>query len=112
MQRLPLSIQSCWSLRTSFLPLRTMASVAATPAAPGAVPAGFKAVKERNATILLPEGNTTFLNPIQEYNRDLSVAVIKQFMVDSTAASKAKFEATAARRNRRKAHKGPKGAAE
>jgi hypothetical protein len=38
------------------------------------VPEGFSPHTERNATILLPVQDKPFLNPIQEYNRDLSVA--------------------------------------
>jgi len=69
------------------------------------VPDGFKAVKERNAIILLPLSNTTFLNPIQEYNRDLSVAVIKRYMKDTTAAAKTRYEAIAGRKAANRARK-------
>jgi tRNA (guanine26-N2/guanine27-N2)-dimethyltransferase len=44
---------------------------------PGTVPAGFKAHTESSTTILVPESNTAFLNPVQQYNRDLSIAVIR-----------------------------------
>jgi tRNA (guanine26-N2/guanine27-N2)-dimethyltransferase len=40
------------------------------------VPEGFKLHTENNAHILLSE-NDAFLNPIQEFNRDLSVACIR-----------------------------------
>jgi tRNA (guanine26-N2/guanine27-N2)-dimethyltransferase len=72
------------------------------------VPPGFKAVKERNATILLPLSNTTFLNPIQEYNRDLSVAVIKRYMEDTTAAAKKRYETVAGRKAAKRARKAEK----
>ncbi|KAL7414373.1 N2,N2-dimethylguanosine tRNA methyltransferase [Mrakia frigida] len=40
------------------------------------VPAGLLPYTEQSTTILLPDDNTAFLNPIQQFNRDLSVAVI------------------------------------
>ena len=40
------------------------------------VPAGFKLHTENQAHILLPDDNEAFLNPVQEFNRDLSVACI------------------------------------
>ncbi len=84
------------ALLTNSQPLSTM-SATTTPS----IPAGHKAVKERNATILLPTSNTTFLNPIQEFNRDLSVAVIKRFMEDSTDAARTKFESRRAKRTKK-----------
>lgn len=42
-----------------------------------AVPDGFKPHTESSTTILVPKGNTAFLNPVQQYNRDLSIAVIR-----------------------------------
>ncbi|KAG8816924.1 RNA methyltransferase tRNA(m5U54)methyltransferase [Serendipita sp. 399] len=41
------------------------------------VPKGFKLHTENSAHILLPDTNDAFLNPIQEFNRDLSVACIR-----------------------------------
>lgn len=41
------------------------------------VPDGFKPHTESSTTILVPKGNTAFLNPVQQYNRDLSIAVIR-----------------------------------
>ncbi|KAG8839174.1 RNA methyltransferase tRNA(m5U54)methyltransferase [Serendipita sp. 411] len=41
------------------------------------VPNGFKLHTENSAHILLPDTNDAFLNPIQEFNRDLSVACIR-----------------------------------
>jgi len=40
------------------------------------VPPGLSPYTEQSTTILLPDDNTAFLNPIQQFNRDLSVAVI------------------------------------
>jgi len=46
---------------------------------PGEVPAGYKAHTESSTTILVPDSNTAFLNPVQQYNRDLSIAVIRSW---------------------------------
>ncbi|KAG0363250.1 RNA methyltransferase tRNA(m5U54)methyltransferase [Podila minutissima] len=40
-------------------------------------PAGFKKVTEGKATILFPDTNEVFYNPIQEFNRDISIAAIR-----------------------------------
>eukprot|EP00794_Sanderia_malayensis_P005618 gene5617-6309_t len=40
----------------------------------------FQEIKEGKAAVLFPKTNTVFYNPVQEFNRDLSVAVIKQFI--------------------------------
>jgi tRNA (guanine26-N2/guanine27-N2)-dimethyltransferase len=42
-----------------------------------AAPSGYTIHTENSARILLPSEATAFLNPIQEFNRDLSVACIK-----------------------------------
>jgi hypothetical protein len=41
------------------------------------VPQGYTLHKENTTHILLPEENGAFLNPVQEFNRDLSVACIR-----------------------------------
>ena len=41
------------------------------------VPEGFTLHKENTSAILLPASNDAFLNPVQEFNRDLSVACIR-----------------------------------
>jgi len=41
------------------------------------VPEGFRVHKERGASLLLSDGNEAFLNPVQQFNRDLSVASIR-----------------------------------
>ena len=41
------------------------------------VPPTHKTHSEASTTILIPRDNTAFLNPVQEYNRDMSVAVIR-----------------------------------
>lgn len=44
------------------------------PAKP--VPVGLTPYTEQSTTILLPDDNTAFLNPVQQFNRDLSIACI------------------------------------
>ena len=41
------------------------------------VPEGFTLHKENTSAILLPASNDAFMNPVQEFNRDLSVACIR-----------------------------------
>ncbi len=45
-------------------------------------PPGFKLHVENSASILLPDTADTFLNPVQEFNRDLSVACITAWSED------------------------------
>jgi len=45
----------------------------------GGVGNGVK-VTEGKAEILFPDSNSVFYNPVQEFNRDLSTAVIKVFL--------------------------------
>lgn len=40
-------------------------------------PEGYRLHCENGAKLLLPESNEAFLNPVQEFNRDLSVASIR-----------------------------------
>lgn len=49
----------------------------ATPPPGMKVPEGFKLHRENSAYLLLPSENGAFLNTIQEFNRDLSVACIR-----------------------------------
>jgi tRNA (guanine26-N2/guanine27-N2)-dimethyltransferase len=43
----------------------------------GGIPDTHRPHTERTTTILLPKDSSAFLNPVQEYNRDLSVSVIR-----------------------------------
>ncbi|KAF9357788.1 RNA methyltransferase tRNA(m5U54)methyltransferase [Mortierella sp. NVP85] len=68
-------------------------------------PAGFKKVTEGKATILFPDTNEVFYNPIQEFNRDTSIAAIRTwdaiFQEERSARNaekKARREANAAKR--------------
>ncbi|GBN91180.1 tRNA (guanine(26)-N(2))-dimethyltransferase, partial [Araneus ventricosus] len=42
----------------------------------------FTAVTEGKAEVLFPSSHDVFYNPVQEFNRDLSIAVLKQFALD------------------------------
>ena len=46
------------------------------------VPDGFTLHTENTSHILLPSNNEAFLNPVQEFNRDLSVAAIRVWSED------------------------------
>lgn len=41
------------------------------------IPSGFTSVTEGQATILFPNDNGVFYNPVQQFNRDLSIAAIR-----------------------------------
>jgi tRNA (guanine26-N2/guanine27-N2)-dimethyltransferase len=62
------------------------------------VPDGFTLHTENTSHILLPSNNEAFLNPVQEFNRDLSVAAIR---VWSEALNKTKEERWRQARERR-----------
>ncbi|XP_062507702.1 tRNA (guanine(26)-N(2))-dimethyltransferase-like isoform X2 [Corticium candelabrum] len=47
----------------------------------------FSTIQEGKATILFPKTEEVFYNPVQEFNRDLSVAVIRQFSERHAACS-------------------------
>lgn len=72
-------------LRAAFrlaAPKRALSSMASTSAplpseSHVTVPEGFTLHRENTTSILLPSNNEAFLNPVQEFNRDLSVACIR-----------------------------------
>ena len=68
------------------------------------VPDGFRLHTENSSSILLPNNNEAFLNPVQEFNRDLSVACIHTWGALSNEEKKRKWELKQAR----KAEGGPK----
>ncbi|KAJ9098486.1 hypothetical protein QFC19_006353 [Naganishia cerealis] len=56
------------------------------------IPEGFQPHSERGATILMPaSAPDAFINPIQEFNRDLSVACIKQWSLQRESELRAKW---------------------
>lgn len=55
------------------------------------IPDGYKLHTENKSHILLPSTNETFLNPIQEFNRDISVACITTWSEKSDKEKAAKW---------------------
>src|SRR6267154_2742074 len=62
---------------TRKLSLRSLGHMASPSPSSVTVPDGFTLHTENTSHILLPSNNEAFLNPIQEFNRDLSVAAIR-----------------------------------
>ncbi|KAI0797923.1 N2,N2-dimethylguanosine tRNA methyltransferase [Abortiporus biennis] len=62
------------------------------------VPEGYKLHSENTSHILLPDNNGAFLNPVQEFNRDLSVACIRTWGDVTNAEKKRKREISGERR--------------
>ncbi|KAF9514517.1 hypothetical protein BS47DRAFT_1376523 [Hydnum rufescens UP504] len=58
---------------------------------PIVVPEGFTLHKENSAYILLPSDNGAFLNTVQEFNRDLSIACIRAWSERNNRDKQAKF---------------------
>lgn len=56
------------------------------------VPDGFSLHTENTSHILLPNDNGAFLNPVQEFNRDLSVACIRVWSEELDRAKEAKWK--------------------
>ena len=78
---------------------------------PGGVPSTHREHTESRTTILLPNDNTAFLNPPQQFNRDLSVAVIRAWNEQRIEKARAKQEAVAAKgKGKNKKNKGTAGA--
>merc|ERR1719495_2545336 len=48
---------------------------------------GWTVVKEGQAEVLFPSLNDVFYNPVQEFNRDLSIAVIQAQAVSKNSVS-------------------------
>lgn len=58
------------------------------------VPAGYKLHTENSARLLLPDTNEAFLNPIQEFNRDLSIACIRVWAEEEEERKKSRWMRT------------------
>jgi hypothetical protein len=74
----------------------TLAMPEQTPQQPPTieVPHWFHPSSENTTHILLPSDNGAFLNPVQEFNRDLSVACIRVWSEEWNRAKEAKWRAT------------------
>ena len=55
------------------------------------IPEGFSLHKENTTKILLPSTDEAFLNPVQEFNRDLSVACIRAWSEELDAAKEKRW---------------------
>lgn len=62
------------------------------------VPEGFTLHTENSAHILLPATKDAFLNPVQEFNRDLSVACIRVWSELINAEKEARWRMTQERK--------------
>ncbi|KAM7419778.1 hypothetical protein PAMA_016731 [Pampus argenteus] len=82
-QDLEVSTTNPSSTPTSPMPTDTPAEQ--DKAAPAGLLPGETVVKEGKATILFPSANEVFYNPVQEFNRDLTCAVITEFARDVLA---------------------------
>jgi tRNA (guanine26-N2/guanine27-N2)-dimethyltransferase len=54
-----------------------MSTIPNTLPLPGGIPDTHRPHTESTTTILVHKDNTAFLNPVQQYNRDLSIACIR-----------------------------------
>ena len=70
---------------------RTM-STSAEPPSTLVVPEGYTLHTENSSHILLPNDNGAFLNPVQEFNRDLSVACITVWGEQMNEVKRQKWE--------------------
>lgn len=73
--------------------------MASTAPATKEVPQGFVLHSENSSHILL-DTNAAFLNPVQEFNRDLSVACIRTFGDETNRAKEAKWKEKQERKRR------------
>lgn len=69
---------------------------------PGGIPSNHREHTESRTTILLPTDRSAFLNPPQQFNRDLSVAVIRAWNERRVEAAKAHFEQRQTKRRKPK----------
>lgn len=86
---------------TTETPVNTISPAATTPGILPAqssnslkkeVPAGYKVHREASAEVLLAEGRDVFINPIQEFNRDLSTLTIRTWSELVNEEKQAKWE--------------------
>ncbi|XP_063884273.1 tRNA (guanine(26)-N(2))-dimethyltransferase-like isoform X2 [Scylla paramamosain] len=61
----------------------------------------YTAVTEGEAEVLFPASHDVFYNPVQEFNRDLSVAVLRVFAVEHKKAERERREKAEAKERRR-----------
>ena len=81
-------------------------------APPVTIPEGYALHTENTSFILLPTENEAFLNPVQEFNRDLSVACIRVWSEELNKVKEAKWRRTRERTGLRSNMKADKARAE
>jgi len=62
------------------------------------IPEGYTLHTENTSHILLPSSNDAFINPVQEFNRDISVACIRVWSEEMNRAKEAKWMQVQARK--------------
>ncbi|KAF9218193.1 N2,N2-dimethylguanosine tRNA methyltransferase [Gyrodon lividus] len=77
------------------------ATNASTSAFPIVVPEGFTLHTENNSHILISSKDEAFLNPVQEFNRDLSVACIRTWSEEMNREKEEKWKKAEERRSKR-----------
>ena len=65
------------------------------------VPPGFTLHSENTTHILLPSDNGAFLNPVQEFNRDLSVACIRVWSEEWNRTKEVRWKAAQEKKAKR-----------
>lgn len=110
----PRGRQTTLKLASSIAQLRathTMSdsSIPYTLPLPGGIPDTHRPHTERTTTILVPKENTAFLNPVQEYNRDLSVSVIRAWNNQRKAELEARWRQKMEKEAKKRAAKAAKG---
>jgi N2,N2-dimethylguanosine tRNA methyltransferase len=70
----------------------TMTDGPASESRPITVPEGYTLHRENTSHVILPNDNGAFLNPVQEFNRDLSVACIRIWSEELNRTKEAKWK--------------------
>ncbi|GMK57270.1 hypothetical protein CspeluHIS016_0401040 [Cutaneotrichosporon spelunceum] len=78
----------------------------------GGIPDTHRPHTERTTTILIPKDASAFLNPVQEYNRDLSVSVIRAWNEDRKEKLEAQFRTRRAKKQKKEGKTEPATTAE
>jgi tRNA G26 N,N-dimethylase Trm1 len=88
----PLRLKTATGFCTVSCRLASMAT------APITIPDGYTLHTENTSHVLLPSTNEAFLNPVQEFNRDLSVACIRTWSEELDKAKETKWMQTQQKR--------------
>lgn len=81
-----------------------MASPSVSETAKIEIPAGYRMHTENTSHILLAS-DEAFLNPVQEFNRDLSVACIRVWSEELNRVKEEKWRKAQAKKSEKKSHK-------